>query len=84
MRRDIFTEEHDIFREQCRRFVETEIVPKLEQWKRDGITDRETWRLAGEQGFLGANAPRSTAGRGPTSSTTPSSWKSWRASAATT
>jgi len=64
MRRDIFTEEHDIFREQCRRFVETEIVPKLEQWKRDGITDRETWRLAGEQGFLGANAPEEYGGAG--------------------
>lgn len=64
MRREIFTEEHDIFREQCRRFVETEIVPKLEQWKREGITDRETWLRAGEQGFLGANAPEEYGGAG--------------------
>jgi acyl-CoA dehydrogenase len=64
MRRDIFTEEHDIFREQVRRFVADEIVPKIEQWKRDGITDRETWRLAGEQGFLGANAPEEYGGAG--------------------
>jgi acyl-CoA dehydrogenase len=62
MRRDIFTEEHEIFREQVRRFVETEIAPKLEQWKRDGITDRETWRRAGEQGFLGVNAPEEYGG----------------------
>ena len=62
MRRDIFTEEHEIFREQVRRFIETEIAPKLEQWKRDGITDRATWRRAGEQGFLGVNAPEEYGG----------------------
>jgi acyl-CoA dehydrogenase len=64
MRRDIFTDEHDLFRDQFRRFVESEIVPKTEQWKRNGITDRETWLRAGENGFLGANAPEEYGGAG--------------------
>ncbi len=64
MRREIFSEEHDLFREQLRRFVEKEIEPKVAQWNRDGRTDRETWRRAGQQGFLGACAPEAYGGAG--------------------
>ena len=64
MRRDIFSEEHDQFREQFRRFAENEIAPRVEKWNRDGKTDRETWRRVGEQGFLGANAPEEYGGAG--------------------
>ena len=45
MRRDIFTEEHEMFRAQVRRLVETEIEPKIPQWNRDGISDRESLPL---------------------------------------
>ncbi len=54
MQRDIFSEEHELFRQQFRRLAESEIEPKVEKWNRDGITDRETWRRTGEEGFLGA------------------------------
>ncbi len=64
MQRDIFSEEHELFRQQFRRFAEAEIEPKIEKWNRDGITDRETWRRAGEEGFLGANAPEQYGGAG--------------------
>ncbi|MCH7707323.1 MAG: acyl-CoA dehydrogenase family protein [Myxococcales bacterium] len=64
MQRDIFSEEHELFRQQFRRFAEAEIEPKVEKWNRDGITDRETWRRAGEEGFLGANAPEEYGGAG--------------------
>ena len=57
MRRDIFSEEHEMFRAQVRRFVENELVPKIESWNRNGMSDRESWRKMGEAGFLGANAP---------------------------
>lgn len=64
MRRDIFTEEHEMFRDQVKRFVEAEIVPKIESWNRNGISDRESWRKLGAAGFLGANAPAEYGGGG--------------------
>ncbi len=33
MRRDVFDQEHQLFREQVRRFVEIEVVPKVPHWK---------------------------------------------------
>jgi acyl-CoA dehydrogenase len=64
MRREIFSEEHELFRTQVRRLVETEIVPKVPQWNRDGMSDRESWRKLGAAGFLGPNAPAEYGGGG--------------------
>ena len=64
MRREIFSEEHEMFRDQVRRFAETELVPKIPQWNRDGMSDRESWRKMGAAGFLGANAPAEYGGGG--------------------
>lgn len=64
MRRDIFTEEHEMFRTQVRRLIETEIVPKIPQWNRDGMSDRASWRKLGDAGFLGPNAPAEYGGGG--------------------
>ena len=52
MKRRIFTEEHNIFREAFRRFLEKEVVPYHEQWEKDGIVPREVYKKAGEQGYL--------------------------------
>jgi acyl-CoA dehydrogenase len=64
MRRDIFTEEHEMFREQVRRFAENELAPKIPEWNRVGMSDRESWRKLGAAGFLGANAPAEYGGAG--------------------
>jgi acyl-CoA dehydrogenase len=64
MRRDIFTEEHDLFRDQFRRFAEKEIVPKIAHWNEVGMSDRESWRRMGQEGFLGAHAPEEYGGAG--------------------
>jgi acyl-CoA dehydrogenase len=53
-----------MFREQVRRFVDTEIEPKVAEWNRNGISDRESWRKMGAAGFLGANAPEEYGGGG--------------------
>jgi acyl-CoA dehydrogenase len=50
--RTIFTEEHEIFRETVRRFVEKEVVPHHAQWEKDGVVSREVWLAAGEAGLL--------------------------------
>jgi acyl-CoA dehydrogenase len=64
MRRDIFSEEHELFRDQFRRFAEKEIVPKIEGWNSRGMSDRETWRRMGQEGFLGAHGPAEYGGAG--------------------
>jgi acyl-CoA dehydrogenase len=64
MRRDVFGDEHELFREQFRRFAEKEIEPRIADWNARGTSDRETWRRAGEEGFLGAAAPVEYGGAG--------------------
>jgi alkylation response protein AidB-like acyl-CoA dehydrogenase len=64
MQRTLFTEEHDMFRDSFRHFVEKEIVPYNEQWEKDGIVSREMWLKAGKQGFLGLAVPEQYGGAG--------------------
>jgi alkylation response protein AidB-like acyl-CoA dehydrogenase len=52
MDRLIFDEEHDMFRESVRRFMQNEIGPHAERWRQQGIVDREAFEKAGEQGLL--------------------------------
>ena len=64
MKRDIFSEEHELFRAQFKRFAAAEIVPKIATWNEKGMSDRATWKRMGEEGFLGANAPELYGGAG--------------------
>lgn len=64
MRRDVFTHDHELFRDQFRRFAEKEIAPKVAAWNAAGMPDRETWRRLGEEGFLGASMPEAYGGAG--------------------
>ncbi|MEL6868558.1 MAG: acyl-CoA dehydrogenase family protein [Pseudomonadota bacterium] len=52
MQRNCFEEEHEMFRDAVRAFMINEIGPHAEQWREDGIVDREAFRKAGEQGLL--------------------------------
>jgi acyl-CoA dehydrogenase len=64
LRRDVFSSEHEIFREQFRRFAAAEIEPRIEKWNRDGQPERDAWRRLGREGFLGAAAPEEYGGAG--------------------
>ena len=64
MRRDIFSPDHEIFRDQFRRFVQREIEPKIAEWNTRGMSDKETWQRTGAAGFLGACAPVEYGGAG--------------------
>jgi acyl-CoA dehydrogenase len=48
-----FSEEHDMLREQLRRFVENEIVPRGAACEAQGYVPRELLQKMGELGFLG-------------------------------
>ena len=52
MRRNLFSEEHEMFRDAFDKFLERNVDPYYEQWGKDGRVDRELWRKAGEAGFL--------------------------------
>jgi acyl-CoA dehydrogenase len=64
MKRDIFSPDHDLFREQFRKFADKEIAPKVAEWNERGMSDRETWRKLGAAGYLGANQPEEYGGAG--------------------
>jgi alkylation response protein AidB-like acyl-CoA dehydrogenase len=64
MRRDIFTDEHDAFRDMVREFIAREVAPSHEQWERDGMVSREVWLAAGRAGLLGIDIDEKYGGGG--------------------
>ena len=52
MDRNIFEEEHEMFRDASRSFLQKEIGPNAERWAEQEIVDREAFLKAGEQGML--------------------------------
>jgi len=64
MKRKLFEEEHQQFRQSFRRWLEQEIVPNFLEWERDGIVPRDLFRAAGEVGFLGMAIPAEYGGGG--------------------
>ena len=52
MKRTWFTEEHAIFQESMRRFVEKEIIPHIDQWEEERIIPRDLWRKMADHGFI--------------------------------
>ena len=59
-----YQEEHRIFRETFRKFLEKEIVPHVEQWEEEGIVPRWAWKILGENGFLCTAVPVQYGGQG--------------------
>lgn len=49
--------EHEMLRDQVRRFVDEEIKPQADQWEADGMVPREVLRRMGALGFFGIRYP---------------------------
>ena len=64
MTEPLFREEHTLFRETARRFVEAEVAPHHARWEQQGVVDRELWRKAGEAGLLLTAIPEEYGGGG--------------------
>ena len=62
--RKFFSEDHEIFRDATRRFIENEIVPNHAEWEQQGIVSRELWNAAGENGLLCCTVPEEYGGPG--------------------
>lgn len=64
MRYDYFTDEHQMFRDQIRKFVTEELAPHADEWEEKGLFDRWVFERMGKLGFFGANFPEEDGGAG--------------------
>ncbi|MEU5634789.1 acyl-CoA dehydrogenase family protein [Streptomyces rishiriensis] len=64
MRRTIFTDEHQLFRETARSYYLRECVPHTEEWEREGQVGRAAWAAAGKAGLIGWQFPEEYGGQG--------------------
>jgi acyl-CoA dehydrogenase len=59
-----FTDEHRSFRDNLRRFIDQQVVPKAHAWEEAGMVPRELLRTMGELGYLGVRYPEAYGGSG--------------------
>lgn len=59
-----YTEDHEAFRAQVRRFVDQECAPNIEAWEKAESLPRELHRKAAEAGILGVGYPADCGGLG--------------------
>ena len=57
-----FTEEHRVFRESFRNFLQKEVVPHIEKWEKTGSIDRFIWKKFGDMGYFGLSYPEEYGG----------------------
>ena len=57
-----FNEEHNLFRESLRDFLEREVRPNLEVWEKNGKIPKSIWKKMGDMGFLGLSLPEKYGG----------------------
>lgn len=54
--------DHEVFRDQVRRFLDKEIAPRADEYEQAGRLPREVFARMGELGFLGINIPEAYGG----------------------
>lgn len=64
MRRELFNEDHEAFRETVRAFIAKELLPHQEEWEAAGVVSRDAWLAAGKQGLLGMSVEERYGGGG--------------------
>src|SRR5690554_6203415 len=62
--RQLFTAEHEAFRQTVRKFYEKEVIPHSERYEKQQHVDRELWTRAGELGLLCATMHEEYGGSG--------------------
>ena len=64
MRRTVFNEDHEAFRETLRDFIESEVVPHYEEWYEAGIVPREFYYKLADLGLFGITVEEEYGGAG--------------------
>ncbi len=57
-----FNEDHDLFRQSVRHFIEKEVVPQAEKWETERQIPKEIFKRMGDLGFLGLVMPEQYGG----------------------
>ncbi|MDO7867796.1 acyl-CoA dehydrogenase family protein [Nocardioides jiangxiensis] len=64
MRRTVFDEDHESFRQTLRSFIEAEVVPHYDEWFAAGIVPRELYTKLADLGLFGISVPEEYGGAG--------------------
>lgn len=64
MRRRVFGEDHEAFRDSVRGVLERVVAPRAEEYRAKACIGREAWEALGEHGFLGFMVPERYGGGG--------------------
>ncbi len=64
MKRTLFDDTHEAFRDSFSTFLEREVAPHRNRWEEAGIVDRELFVSAGANGFIGIDVPEEYGGGG--------------------
>lgn len=64
MRRSLYEEDHEAFREAFRKFLDVHVLAHQDEWEQAGIVPRELFAAAGKSGFLGMDIPADYGGGG--------------------
>ncbi|MFN8300550.1 MAG: acyl-CoA dehydrogenase family protein [Chitinophagales bacterium] len=59
-----FTEEHEIFRQGLKEFLQREVAPFIDKWEEEQRIPKELWKKFGEMGYLGLNYSTQYGGEG--------------------
>ncbi|MEV5540298.1 acyl-CoA dehydrogenase family protein [Saccharopolyspora shandongensis] len=64
MHRDLFTQDHEAFRDSVRQFIGKEVVPNIPDWEAAGQVPRELFTKTAELGINGLQVPEEYGGSG--------------------
>ncbi|PBC37164.1 acyl-CoA dehydrogenase [Rhodococcus sp. ACPA4] len=64
MRRTLFTEDHEAYRDSVREFIAREVSPHYDDWEENRLVDRSAWLAAGKMGIVGLAVPEQYGGSG--------------------
>ena len=59
-----FTEEHQLFRNSLKDFLQKEVVPHIDKWEETGTIERFIWKKFGDMGYFGLATPEEDGGLG--------------------
>ncbi|MEM6269313.1 MAG: acyl-CoA dehydrogenase family protein [Bacteroidota bacterium] len=57
-----FKEEHNIFRQGLKAFLQKEVIPNVDEWEEAGRIPKDLWKKFGDMGYLGLNFPEEYGG----------------------
>jgi alkylation response protein AidB-like acyl-CoA dehydrogenase len=57
-----FNQDHQLFRQSVRQFIEKEVIPNAEKWESERQIPKSIFKKMGDLGYLGVNFPEEYGG----------------------